>query len=458
MSKFYFFHGDKYCRYDAKADTVEAAYLPDYASTTDEWSGLPAGVDAALNWGNGKTYFFAGSEYYRYDNKNDRVDDDPSYPLPIVGNWKGLTLDPKKRVDACLKWDKKTAYFFQGENYWAYDLVNDKTYPNYPRKIAGNWPPIDHANILGKLSDFDFHHNLDAAVNWGNGKAYFFKGNKYLRYNMNPKNEGVDKLFPKDINDKSANPNWPGLFQTGVRAPVMLGYAGFDRMDYPGDAQMQQLWDETNLSWCGFYLNPAPSHNNVRDNSWMDVRPTLPIMTHLPALQNIGWKTAPIYVGQQPPDAPGRHNANAAQGTHDAGHAATLAIAAGYPADTIIYLDIEPSKKKLQNAMLEYYTNWVGGISTLGFRPGVYCPFQYVATLLGRSRAPAFWVVNGSQFRSGLKNKYQDPFPAPEPLLTTTPVASAWQLALDVTATVGNRDTAPWDFDSCSYRDPSSIP
>ena len=87
-----------------------------------------------------------------------------------------------------------------------YDLVNDKTYPNYPRKIAGNWPPIDHANILGKLSDFDFHHNLDAAVNWGNGKAYFFKGNKYLRYNMNPKNEGVDKLFPKDINDKERQP------------------------------------------------------------------------------------------------------------------------------------------------------------------------------------------------------------------------------------------------------------
>ena len=55
MSKFYFFHGDKYCRYDAKADTVEAAYLPDYASITDAWLGLPAGVDAALNWGNGKT-------------------------------------------------------------------------------------------------------------------------------------------------------------------------------------------------------------------------------------------------------------------------------------------------------------------------------------------------------------------------------------------------------------------
>jgi hypothetical protein len=125
---------------------------------------------------------------------------------------------------------------------------------------------------------------------------------------------------------------------------------------------------------------------------------------------------------------------------------------------TLLQEQQRTQQKKLQNAMLEYYTNWVGGISTLGFRPGVYCPFQYVATLLGRSRAPAFWVVNGSQFRSGLKNKYQDPFPAPEPLLTTTPVASAWQLALDVTATVGNRDTAPWDFDSCSYRDPSSIP
>jgi hypothetical protein len=63
MGKFYFFHGDKYWRCDAKADYVDAASLPDYGSITDNWSGLPAGVDAALNWENGKNFFFVGSKY-----------------------------------------------------------------------------------------------------------------------------------------------------------------------------------------------------------------------------------------------------------------------------------------------------------------------------------------------------------------------------------------------------------
>jgi Domain of unknown function (DUF1906)/Hemopexin len=284
MSKFYFFHGDKYCRYDAKADSVDADYLPAYASITDNWSGLPTGVDAALNWGNGKTFFFVASEYYRYDNGNDSV-----------------------------------------------------------------------------------------------------------------------------------------------------------------------------LRWCGFYLAPAPSQ--VLGVGWMNGN-IQPIVTKLPLLQHIGWKIAPIYVGQQQPDLAGMsHHGNAAQGALDAGHAATLATAAGFPAGTILYLDIEKSPTQLESGMRDYYTSWVETIPALGFRPGVYCPFQYAQTLLNLNRAPAFWVVNGTKFPAGHGATYSDPlFPAPEPLLTTVPFASAWQLAVDVQATLGNQTISPWDCDSCSYKDPSSIP
>jgi Domain of unknown function (DUF1906)/Hemopexin len=191
MSKFYFFHGDKYCRYDAKADSVDADYLPAYASITDNWSGLPTGVDAALNWGNGKTFFFVASEYYRYDNGNDSV-----------------------------------------------------------------------------------------------------------------------------------------------------------------------------LRWCGFYLAPAPSQ--VLGVGWMNGN-IQPIVTKLPLLQHIGWKIAPIYVGQQQPDLAGMsHHGNAAQGALDAGHAATLATAAGFPAGTILYLDIEKSPTQLESGMRDYYTSWVETIPALG--------------------------------------------------------------------------------------------
>jgi hypothetical protein len=439
MSKLYFFRGERYIRYDAKADKRDPGYNP-APLISAEWGGLPAsGVDAALNWGNGKTYFFAGDQCYQFDSFSNDVDE--GYPRDIAARFKSLTLDA---VDACIKWDLKTAYFFRGKQYWAYDLVNDRMYANYPRQINGNWPPINHPNILKKLSDFGFDSNLDAALNWGNGKAYFFKGSKYLRYNMDPNNEGVEAGWPKLIKDE-----WEGLFTSGVRAPVMLGYAGFDRSDYPGEARMQELWRDTNLVWCGFYLAPSPSHT---DASWM---------TQLASLRDIGWAAVPIYMGQQQPDVERTaHRASAARGVVDAGEAAQLAADAGFEPGTIIYLDIEhsPTLPSLRKAMKDYYASWVTTVTTLGFRPGVYCPFQYVETLLGLDRSPAFWVVNGTKFPTGSSRTYRNPFPAPEPLLTTAPAASMWQLALDVRARLGTRTISPWDCDSSSYKDPSAIP
>jgi len=103
------------------------------------------------------------------------------------------------------------------------------------------------------------------------------------------------------------------------------------------------------------------------------------------------------------------HHGNAAQGALDAGHAATLATAAGFPAGTILYLDIEKSPTQLESGMRDYYTSWVETIPALGFRPGVYCPFQYAQTLLNLNRAPAFWVVNGTKFPAGHGATYSDP-------------------------------------------------
>src|SRR5271169_6582441 len=114
MSKLYFFNGGQYSRYDIKQDAVDAAYpLP----VSGNWSGLPAaGVDAAINWGNGFVYFFAGPQYYRFNTKLDQVD--TGSPRPIAGNWAGLTLDA---VDACANWGNGKAYFFRGGQYWRYD-------------------------------------------------------------------------------------------------------------------------------------------------------------------------------------------------------------------------------------------------------------------------------------------------------------------------------------------------
>jgi matrix metalloproteinase-14 (membrane-inserted) len=42
-----------------------------------------------VNWGNGKAYFFKGSEYLRWDITTDKAD--PGYPKPIDSkSWNGL--------------------------------------------------------------------------------------------------------------------------------------------------------------------------------------------------------------------------------------------------------------------------------------------------------------------------------------------------------------------------------
>jgi hypothetical protein len=46
---------------------------------------------------------------------------------------------------------------------------------------------------------------LEGAFYWKNGKAYFFKGNQYVRYDINI--DRVDPDYPKSIN----NETWPGL-------------------------------------------------------------------------------------------------------------------------------------------------------------------------------------------------------------------------------------------------------
>lgn len=46
---------------------------------------------------------------------------------------------------------------------------------------------------------------LDAAVNWGNGKAYFFRNGQYIRYDV--KADRADPGYPKPIDSET----WPGL-------------------------------------------------------------------------------------------------------------------------------------------------------------------------------------------------------------------------------------------------------
>jgi len=106
----------------------------------------------------------------------------------------GEPFKTAKTIDAVVEWDNGKAYFFKGSQYSRYDIKADRVDPGYPKPInRETWP------------GFPWTDGIDAAVNWGNGKAYFFKGAHYIRYDI--KADRVDPGYPKPIN----NETWPGI-------------------------------------------------------------------------------------------------------------------------------------------------------------------------------------------------------------------------------------------------------
>ncbi|QFS46721.1 hemopexin repeat-containing protein [Nostoc sphaeroides] len=189
--KAYFFNGSQYIRYDIAADKADLGYpLP----IVGHWPGLDAffngSIDDVVNWGNGKAYFFKGSQYIRYDIAADKADS--GYPLPIAGYWPGLDAF-FGGIDAVVNWGNGKAYFFKGSQYIRYDIAADKADSDYPLPIAGYWPGLDA-----------FFSGIDAVVNWGNGKAYFFKDSQYIRYDIAA--DKADSGYPLPIAGY-----WPGL-------------------------------------------------------------------------------------------------------------------------------------------------------------------------------------------------------------------------------------------------------
>lgn len=120
----------------------------------------------------GKVYFFQGAQYWRYDLKKDYGEVD--YPRPL-SKWK-LPRVFDLGLDACLsgrgKYEGK-AYFFRDQWYVSYDWKSDRV--GELRSVT-KWDR-DRA--------FPFSGGIDAALSGQGsfeGKAYFFKGDKYARY------------------------------------------------------------------------------------------------------------------------------------------------------------------------------------------------------------------------------------------------------------------------------------
>lgn len=235
-------------------------------------------------------------------------------------------------------------------------------------------------------------------------------------------------------------------------------HLGFDTHSYPGDRAMA-AWRST-YEWVGFYL-PAPCH---RDDSWSGTRPKLASMQY---------GVAVIYVGQQTwsehkPLTKAQAAAAKAKGASclpeyvsgprgrsEAEDAIARTAAEGFPAGTVIYLDLERMQVVPQR-MRDYYRAWTERVLEDGrFVPGVYV-HTHNATLVHRDLKavyathgvdadPPFWVAGGSGFRRDR---------APSEVGHT--FAHAWQGVLDIVER-RNGYRLPIDVNVAAVPSPSGV-
>lgn len=219
------------------------------------------------------------------------------------------------------------------------------------------------------------------------------------------------------------------------------GVPGFDTRDYPGVAVMERWRAESPYRWVGYYL-PAPCYTGT---TWTGQRSTLRAQ---------GWGFAVIYVGEQDWAAMGnapsardsaavqnprctRTNLNAEQGTANGAAAAAAAAVDGFPANTIIFLDVE-RVERISPDLAAYVRAWVAVLLRDGrYVPGLYAHDRNAADLYAllaeefvrnnRSDRPRLWVARLSGF--GIERA---------PTESGYPVASIWQGVLNTSETWGD--------------------
>ena len=86
----------------------------------------------------------------RFDRLRDRVDD--GYPLPIGGNWPGMVKAGfANGLDAAVNWGNGKV-FFRGAQYVRYDIATDEVDENLPPRIAGMWPGMEEIGFSNDIA------------------------------------------------------------------------------------------------------------------------------------------------------------------------------------------------------------------------------------------------------------------------------------------------------------------
>jgi len=145
-----------------------------------------------------------------------------------------------------------------------------------------------------------------------------------------------------------------GRQTTAKSAP---SYLGFDLNAYPGDDALPLL--RKTFSFASYWLSAPPGE---KSNSWTGKR-------KLVERQGLGFLV--LFNARESREVKSMRAARA-KGVLDAQRAAKLAAQEGFPAGTIIFLDVEEGGR-LPAAYQTYLQTWFETVAASGFRSGVYC-------------------------------------------------------------------------------------
>ena len=198
-------------------------------------------------------------------------------------------------------------------------------------------------------------------------------------------------------------------------------FLGFDRNEYPGDANIVAL--HQTFSYAGYWLNNPPGESA---NTWRG---------HRAAVESAGFGFLVLFNGRLFAQLKSEDNARRF-GQSDAQVAAASAKREGFPAKTIIFLDQEQGGRMLPEQKAYIYA-WVDGVTTAGFRAGIYCSGmrsmdgQNVVTAedirqSAAGREIVYWVTNDGCPPAPGCTFLRDP---PQPTQSGVSFAEVWQFA-----------------------------
>jgi hypothetical protein len=144
--------------------------------------------------------------------------------------------------------------------------------------------------------------------------------------------------------------------QGGAASSPQRSYLGFDRNQYPGDANLPAL--RKNFQFTSYWLNNPPG---AQQNSWAGKRSLL---------KANGFGFVVLFNGRNYEELKGKNPS--ALGAEDGKAAVAAAIHEGFARNTLLFLDQEQGGRLLSE-QAEYLFAWVDAVRAAGARAGIYC-------------------------------------------------------------------------------------